>query len=58
MPGSIMRDSPAASQRTDGLFGLYTVHSDIEADDLDAEVGRLESLGARRVARSTRKAGS
>ena len=50
MPGSIRRDSPAASQRTDGLFCLYTVHLDIEADDLEAEVGRRESLGARRVA--------
>ena len=25
------------------------VHLDIEADDIDAEVGRLESLGARRL---------
>lgn len=27
------------------------VHIDIEADDIDAEVARLESLGARRVAK-------
>ena len=29
--------------------GREGVHFDIETDDVDAEVGRLESLGARRV---------
>ncbi len=34
------------------------VHLDIEADDIEAEVGRLEALGARRVAQVQHAGGS